>query len=353
MESLVVTGPSALEWRDVPSPRLHDDQDALVRPIVSATCDLDRRIVAGGSPFEPPFALGHEAVGEVLEVGDDAGSLAPGDLVVIPWHISCGGCVNCLRGLPGTCSSVPRLASYGTTAGGKWGGLFDEVVRVPWAAHNLVALPATVDPRVAASSADNLTDAFRAVAPVLRADPAASVLVVGGTASLGLLTVLCARTLRAAAVTYADTDAGRLAKAAELGATALALAEYPDRVDGDFDLVVDASANKAGFRCALLSTRPGGTCVIRSIYFGDVPLPYFSLYATGITLVTGPPHATPLVPDVLALIADGSLDPSPILAGPYDCADAVDVLLAPPPGKPQFIRPRIMSDRHADRGAVR
>jgi alcohol dehydrogenase len=61
---------------------------------------------------------------------------------------------------------------------------------------------------------------------------------------------------------------------------------------------VDASASTAGFRCALLSTRPGGTCVIRSV-------------SSGINLVAGPPHASPHVPDVLKLIDDGILDPPP------------------------------------------
>jgi alcohol dehydrogenase len=55
---------------------------------------------------------------------------------------------------------------------------------------------------------------------------------------------------------------------------------------------VDASAAIGGFRCALLSTRPGGTCVIRSVYFAELRLPYFALYATGLNLVVGPPAPT-------------------------------------------------------------
>lgn len=342
MLSLTVTGPHALQWRDVAAPRLTAPGDALVRPIASSACDLDRRIVAGRSPFTPPFALGHEAVGEIVDLADDdAGGLAVGDLVVVPWHVSCGTCVNCRRGLPGTCTSVPRLASYGTTAGGHWGGLFDELVRVPWAAHNLTPLPAGIDPRLAASAADNLTDAFQAVRPTLAANPDAAVLVVGGTVSLGLLVVLSALALGAPSVTYADVDASRREKAAALGADVVALEAYPERLEGEFDLVVEASGSRAGFRCALLSTRPGGTCVVRSVHFDELPLPFFSLYATGVTLVTGPPHAAPHVPDVLALMQRGALDPAPMLTGPLAYEDAVEVLLDPPAAKPVFVRSRM------------
>ncbi|RSD11855.1 zinc-dependent alcohol dehydrogenase [Amycolatopsis eburnea] len=339
MQSLVVTGPRALEWQDRPAPRLSAPGDALVRPIASSACDLDRRLVVSPAPFETPFALGHEAVGEIVDLDDGDSPLRVGQRVVIPWHISCGTCENCRRDLPGACASVPRLASFGTSAGGLWGGLFDELVRVPWARHTLTPLPAAVDPFLAASAADNLTDAFQAVRPTLDAQPGAEVLVVGGTASLGLLTVLSAVALGAGKVTYLDVDAGRCAKAAAAGATVVAADAYPERLEGTFDLVVDASAASAGFRCALLSTRPGGTCVIRSVYFGEPRLPYFSLYGTGITLVVGPPHASPHVPGVLKLVGDGTLDPSPMLAGPFGYDDAVGVLLDPPPGKPVFVRP--------------
>jgi len=338
MQSLVLTGPRRLQWQDRPEPGLSARGDALVRPIASATCDLDRRIVESPAPFEPPFALGHEAVGEIVDLADDDCPLRPGQRVVIPWHISCGTCANCRRSLPGACASVPRLASYGTNVGGHWGGLFDELVRVPWATANLTPLPAAVEPFLAASAADNLTDAFQAVRPTLAGRPDASVLVVGGTASLGLLTVLCAIALGAETVTYLDTDERRRAVATAAGATVVAADAYPERLDGTFDLVVEASASTTGFRCALLSTRPGGTCVIRSVYFTDVRLPYFALYATGINLVVGPPHAAPHVPDVLRLIDSGILDPAPILAGPFDYDQAVEILLNPPPGKPVFTR---------------
>lgn len=70
MQQLTYTGPSTLEWQDPQPPSLDSDGAALVRPVAVATCDLDALIVSGSSPFEPPFALGHECVAEVVDVGD-------------------------------------------------------------------------------------------------------------------------------------------------------------------------------------------------------------------------------------------------------------------------------------------
>ncbi|MGV9803580.1 hypothetical protein ACWDTP_36595, partial [Mycobacterium sp. NPDC003449] len=197
------------------------------------------------------------------------------------------------------------------------------------------------DPVLAAAAADNLTDAYNAVHPTLLHHPDIEVLVVGGTASLGHMVVLSAVALGAAGVTYCDTDSRRCLLAAKLGATPMHLDEYPQRVDGRFDLAVDASANVRGLRCAMLSTRPEGTCVVRSVYFDEPAMPYLSLYSKGIKIVTGPPHITANAPEVLALIDSGQLNHKQLLAGPYSHEDAVDVLLDPPNGKPQFVRPRL------------
>src|SRR5438552_13653713 len=113
MQQLTFTGPDALEWRDVDEPRLHSDRAALVRPLAVATCDLDALIVAGASPFPAPFAIGHECVAEVLDVGDAVTSLEPGELVSVPFQISCGECASCRRGRSANCSTVAFTSTYG------------------------------------------------------------------------------------------------------------------------------------------------------------------------------------------------------------------------------------------------
>src|SRR4051812_38491802 len=116
MQSLVLSCPGGPGRQGPPAPRPSAPPGAPVPPLASAACDLDRWLVVSPSPFEPPFALGHEAVGVIVDLADDDSALRIGQRVVIPWHISCGTCAPCRRGLTGACASVPRFASYGTGA---------------------------------------------------------------------------------------------------------------------------------------------------------------------------------------------------------------------------------------------
>ena len=83
MRRLEFLGPRRLEFREVSEPRIESDDQAIVRPVASTTCDLDRAIIAGATPFRAPFAIGHECVAEVVDVGDHAG-VVPGARVVVP-----------------------------------------------------------------------------------------------------------------------------------------------------------------------------------------------------------------------------------------------------------------------------
>ena len=69
MKEMIYAGKHKFEWREGRDPRIQGDRQAIVRPIAATACDFDRRILSGLTPFEPPFAIGHEAVGEVVEVG--------------------------------------------------------------------------------------------------------------------------------------------------------------------------------------------------------------------------------------------------------------------------------------------
>jgi threonine dehydrogenase-like Zn-dependent dehydrogenase len=142
MRALVFVAPGQVEWSERPEPRLDGDAQAIVRPLVVALCDLDRALLAGATPFQGPFPLGHEAVAEVIEVGDDVTRVRPGDRVVVPFQISCGACQRCQQGLTGSCTAVPTGAMYGLPARGDWGGLLAETVHVPYA-DAMLLLPAT------------------------------------------------------------------------------------------------------------------------------------------------------------------------------------------------------------------
>jgi threonine dehydrogenase-like Zn-dependent dehydrogenase len=329
--SLTFAGRDQLEWREEPPPELGSDESALVRPVAVATCDLDDLIVAGASPFPAPFAIGHEGVGEVVEVGDAVTSVAPGDLVIVPFQVSCGRCGPCLAARSGNCATVPWGSTYGFGFGeAYWGGFLSDLVRVPYADHMLVPLPAGVSPEAAASASDNIPDGYRAVSMLRDQWPGAPVLVVGGAGpgSIGLYAVGHAVALGSERVLYVDEDEGRRAIAERLGADTLG--EVPDRLGEGFPITVDSSASPRGLELALRATAPDGTCTSTGIYFDaeQAPrFPLFEMYVRNATFVTGRPHVRGVIPEALHGIESGRFDPTMVTTRVVDWADAADALV--------------------------
>ena len=326
MRQLTLVEPRRLEWLDVDDPERQDGRDALVRPLAVATCDLDAPVIAGLTPYQPPIAIGHECVAEVVEATE--GGPAGGALVSVPFQVSCGECAACLRGHTGNCRSVKGTAMYGFGAvGGDWGGFLSDLVRVPWADHMLVPLPEGLDPAAVASASDNIPDAWRTVGPPLEREPGAVVLVVGGAGagSIGLYAAGIAIALGAEGVTYVDGDASRRATAAAFGADVL---EPGAERLGPFPITVDASGDREGLNLALGSTAPDGVCTSTAIYFGEpVPMPLFEMYLKVVTFETGRVHARPAIPKVLDLAAGGEFRPAEVTSRVVTWDDASAALL--------------------------
>ena len=327
MRWLVLEDTRRLAWREAPEPQRRHEREAVVRPLVVATCDLDQPMIFGQTPFQFPIALGHECVAEVVEGPD---GFAPGERVVVPFQISCGTCERCRRGLTGSCTTVAPLSMYGFGAlGGDWGGMLSDLALVPYAEAMLVRLPEGVDPACVASAADNMTDGWRALAPALAELPAADVLVVGGGAarSIPLYAVDAALALGAASVTYVDTDAGRLAVAQQLGARVVE--GPPERSLGVFPVTVDGTATSDGLVATLRLTDWGGRCTSIGQLEPEAPLPLFELYTRGVHLHIGRAMARPAIPAILALVAAGRLRPQLVTSATVAWEDAPEALLEP------------------------
>jgi alcohol dehydrogenase len=330
VQQLTYTAPNELHWHEAPEPELGSDSAALVCPVAVATCDLDALILSGESPFPAPFPIGHECVAEVLDAGDGVRSFERGQLVSVPFQISCGECAACRRGRSSNCTSVPFMSTYGFgPAVERWGGFLADLVCVPYAEHMLVPVPAGLEPAAVASASDNISDAWRAVGPPLAEEPGAPVLVVGGASSgsIGLYAAGIALALGAESVTYVDGDARRREVAERLGAVTLALAGAPQRL-GPFPVTVDSSADPDGLALALRSTAPDGTCTSTAIYFGEQPsLPLLEMYTKGIVFKTGRANAREAIGHVLELAASGAIHPELVTSRVVGFADAADALL--------------------------
>jgi alcohol dehydrogenase len=332
MRALVLKPGGHLTWASVAAPPPPGPLGAVVRPIAVATCDMDRPIVLGATPFVAPLAFGHECVAEVLTVGGDVEHVAPGDRVVVPFQINCGRCPPCVAGLTGSCLSVPPASMYGFgISGGHWGGAVADELAVPFADAMLVPLPHSVDTAAAASVADNVSDAYRHIGPhlpdLLARDPSAPVVVLGATttrhpftASVSLYAGLIAQALGALDVTLIDARPDVRRQAEALGLTTLTPGLA--RSLKPAGLVADVSATPAGLRLALKLTAPDGLCSSSGMLHATARIPTLLMYARNVTLKVARAHARTLIPEVLALMRDDRLHPERVTTVVTDIDDA-------------------------------
>ena len=324
MRQLTCTAPGRIEWCDVTPPQRRDDVDALVRPVAVARCEIDPVLVLAGPGSAAGFALGHEAVAEVLEVGAGVSDLRPGQLVLCSFQICCGACRSCRAGFTANCDEQPILSDFGMQplSGIEFGGMLSDAVRVPYASAMLVPAPEGFSPVQLASVPDNVADGYRAVVPHLRERPGADVLVAcHGTPSIALYAAQAAVAF-GAETTFASDHDKVLGKAEEIGATAL-------RTDfvtttGRWPIVVDCGTRVEGLQYAVASTAPEGILHSVSYYATPprVPLPLGKLYTLGITFHIGRAHAAALLPEVVAAVVDGHLEPWAVTTSVIQWEDA-------------------------------
>lgn len=364
MRELNLIKPGHVGWVERPDPVLADPGDALVRPFVASRCDgdalplhlhglkhramqaammsgaIDPAVadIIGKDPFAGPFGIGHEAIAQVTAVGETVTDMRVGDIVVVPWAVSCGTCYECRLGLTAKCSTfVPtspgRTLScfgFGPTSGA-WGGVISDTLRIPFADHMLVRVPDGVDPLRVASAGDNLTDAWRGVAPTLAQRPGGRVLVIGGGAqSIGLYAAGLAVLLGAERVDYFDDRDTRLEIAEGFGATVHRIdrsrrKSAMPRIAERYDIAVEASSTGQDLRDALRALRPGGICTGNGYYLGaNTLLPVMDMYATSATLQVGVSHVRPHLPEMLDFIARTGFEAERVTSLLADWDDAVD-----------------------------
>ena len=308
MRQLTFVSPGAVEWRDVPDVKVRSGVEAVVRPLVLGRCDLDVAFVRGLAPMREGEPIGHEMIGEVVDVGDLVRSVTVGQVVIVPSQISCGTCRNCRRGFTGRCQSVPFGAGYGMNRDGDYGCAAADRVRVPFADAMLVPLPTGADPVAFIGAADMALDAWRAVAPQLRERPGASVLVVGGLASvIGIYAAGLAVALGAGHVTYTDDNDARLAAAAHYGAS---VERRPWEPKIQYEIVVDADGQADTLVQALRATEPEGLFTSVSIHLRQLTgMPLAELYHKGISFKTGRANVRAQAEPLLAECCHGTFKP--------------------------------------------
>lgn len=330
MQQLFFVKKGHLEWREVTTPRIENASEALVRPFAAAKCDADDIFLFNDMPlklrignslglvdsaffktfgknfFRGPFPFGHECVAEVLETGDMVTSVRPGDVVSVPFQISCGSCLNCSNGFTHACEQVPLLATYGFGKHLQFGGAVSDLLKVPYADGMLLKIPPEIDPVHLASLSDNVPDAYRTVGPYLEKNNQKKVLVVGGNVkSISLYSALIAKSLSSPCVHYVDRNKNNLDLALKSGVDKV-FDNFKD-VTEKYDVTVDGSNNEKGLKTAINALAKGGVCTSVGIFARKTTMPLVDMYVNGAHFVTGLSNARVDAQKVLKLIEEKKL----------------------------------------------
>lgn len=316
MRAVVYAAPRSVEVREVPDPHLETPEDALVRVTLSAICGTDLHAWHGLEGIPPGTPLGHEYVGEVLEVGGAVRGIRPGDRVLGSDFSACGRCWWCCRGQHWEC---PERAffGYGSVFGVCMGGAQAEFLRVPYADTTLERLPDGCSEEAAIFAGDTLATAF-AAAECAGVGPADVVGVVGG-GTVGQMVSLACQVFGAAAVVVAEPIEERRQLATRLGGVGASPDSARAVLDGltcgrGADVVVEALGSATGMDMALGLVRRAGTVVSVGAHFAaGWTLPVARAFAEELCVRFVIGDSIRLRAKILPLLTIGVIDPTGVV----------------------------------------
>jgi 2-desacetyl-2-hydroxyethyl bacteriochlorophyllide A dehydrogenase len=325
MQAVTFQAPGEVRVEERPEPELLARDDAVVRVEATGVCGSDLHIYHGRVVIEPGFTLGHEFVGTVVAAGDGASQVAEGDRVLGCYSSACGNCFFCRRGDFHQCDEG-RVFGHGKTLGSLQGAQA-ELVLVPHANLTLRRVPAGMSDDAALFAGDVMGTGWHAVDQAgIRPGDSAAVL---GLGPVGLCAVQAAKAAGAATVIGIDSVEDRLLIAEAFGARPLHLTDDDPRAfvnhataGRGVDAAVDAVGHPDALELACRITRKAGTVAAIGVYAERVQVHMGIVWIKALTLKTGQANVIGHVDRVLAMMAGGLLDPTPLVSHHMRLADA-------------------------------
>ncbi len=360
MKALTWQGKEKITCETVPDPKIEHGRDVIIKVTACAICGSDLHLMGGFMPtMERGDVLGHETMGEVIEVGRDNTKLKVGDRIVVPFTICCGECRQCKWGNWSCCERTnPNGKKQAEVYGYPLAGLFGfshitggfpggqaEYLRVPYAdVGPIKVLEGLTDEQVLFLS-DIFPTAYQA-ADHCEITPEDTI-AIWGCGPVGVLAVKCCMLLGAKRVIAIDEVPERLALARQAGAETIDFSKQniqdtlmemthglgPDAVIEAVGMEAhgaDTLAQKVSsavmsatvslerpfaLNQAILACRPGGIVSMPGVYAGAVgPIALGVLMNKGLTLKTGQTHTVRYLQPLMERIQKGEIDPSFIIS---------------------------------------
>ena len=354
MKALCWHGRNDIRCDTVPDPVIEDSRDVIIKVTSCAICGSDLHLMDGLMPtMKSGDVLGHEFMGEVVEVGQGFTKFKKGDRIVVPFNINCGACRQCKLGNYSVCERSNRnaemaAAQFGyTTAGlfgyshltGGYAGGQAEYVRVPMADVAPMKVPDGMDDESVLFLTDILPTGWQGAEHCeIRGG---ETIAVWGTGPVGIFAIQSAKIMGAERIIAIETVLERIALARKAGATDVIDFMNEDvferikeitkgqGADGVIDCVgMEASAGHGGLT-GMLSTvqekltaterpyalaeaikavRPCGIVSVPGVYGGLIPVNMGSIVQKGLTLKSGQTHVKRYLEPLTKLIQEGKID---------------------------------------------
>ncbi|MDB4878739.1 MAG: Alcohol dehydrogenase GroES domain protein [Gemmatimonadetes bacterium] len=357
MKATCWMGPRNMQVREVPDPRILNKRDAIVKISSTAICGSDLHLYNGFLPLmEPGDIMGHEFMGEVVEVGKGVGNLAVGDRIVVPFPIACGNCGACENEAYSLCEnsnpnawvaekmlghSACGIFGYSHLTGGFAGGQA-EYARVPFADVGHIKVPEGMTDEQALFLSDILPTGYMG-AEMCGIKPGDTV-AVWGCGPVGQFAIASAYLLGAEKVIAIDRFPYRLQMARE---KAGAITINYEEVDSVSDVLKDLTAGRGPDHCidavgveghthgipylhdrakqlmriqadrpialreAIMSCRSGGTISVIGVYAGLIDkFPMNAVMNRSLTIRTGQCHVHRYMKPLMERIQKGEIDPT-------------------------------------------
>ena len=374
MRAVCWRGKHEVAVENVPDPHLINPRDAIVKVSLTAICGSDLHLYDGCIPtMKQGDILGHEFMGEVVEVGPAVRNLRPGDRVVVPFAIACGRCFYCKKQLFSLCdNSNPNAAlgeaAYGAAPAGLFGyshlmggyaGGQAEYVRVPFADVGPLKVPSHLADEQVLLLSDVLPTGWQA-AEQCGIEPGDTV-AVWGCGPVGQLAMQAARLLGAARVIAVDRVRERLELAHEWSGAEMVDYSHVDMLEALRDLTggqgpdrcIDAVGMEAhgygldawydrakaslrletdrptALRECLQACRKGGTVSIPGVYGGVLDkVNLGAAFNKGLTLRLGQTHVHRYMEPLLRRIEAGEIDTTRVISHRLTLDEAPDAYRA-------------------------
>jgi len=357
MRALVWHGKERVSVDTVPDPTIIDPTDAIIKITATAICGSDLHLYDGYQPtMERGDIMGHEPMGEVVEVGKGVTKLKKGDRVVVPFVIACGECFFCQKGLFAACDrSNPNKEMAAKVMGQSPAGLFGfshllggfaggqaEYLRVPFADVGPIVIKSDLADEQVLFLSDIFPTGYMAAenAEIESGDTVA----IWGCGPVAQMAIQSAWMLGAGRVIAIDRVPERLAMAQTAGRAEtidftkedvydrlmeMTNGRGPDRcidavgaeahAGGGVDAVLDkvkaatflATDRAHVLREAIMCCRKAGTISVPGVYVGFADkIPVGALMNKGLTIRTGQTHVQRYLAPLLKKIEDGAIDPA-------------------------------------------